>query len=47
MGRCQGGFCSPRAAVLLANEQETSLDHIGKSGKKSWLVYDRDAEEEA
>ena len=47
MGRCQGGFCSPRAAVLLASEQETSLDHIGKNGKKSWLVYDRDAEEEA
>ncbi len=45
MGRCQGGFCSPRAAVLLADEQETSLDHIGKSGKASWLVYDRDEEE--
>lgn len=46
MGRCQGGFCSPRAAVLLAEEQNTSLSHITKGGRGSWLVYDREAEKE-
>ncbi|MBQ4044492.1 MAG: NAD(P)/FAD-dependent oxidoreductase [Clostridia bacterium] len=45
MGRCQGGFCSPRSAVLLANEQETSLENVTKGGEGSWLVYDREKEE--
>lgn len=41
MGRCQGGFCSPRAAVLLAEEGDLSLASVTKSGDGSWLVYDR------
>lgn len=42
MGRCQGGFCSPRAAALLAEEQHTTLDRITKCGGASHLVYSRD-----
>ena len=41
MGRCQGGFCSPRAAALLAEEQHTPLSSITKCGGKSYLVYSR------
>jgi len=47
MGRCQGGFCSPRAAVLLADEQTVSLENITKGGRGSWLVYDREKEASA
>ena len=42
MGRCQGGFCSPRAAALLAETQNATLDRITKTGGGSWLVYDRE-----
>ena len=42
MGRCQGGFCSPRAVALLADFSDTTLDHITKSGGGSWLVRKRE-----
>ena len=42
MGRCQGGFCSPRAAALLADYFETTLDRVTKSGGGSWLVRKRE-----
>ena len=38
MGRCQGGFCSPRAAALIAQETGTTIDRITKRGGESWLV---------
>ena len=38
MGRCQGGFCSPRVAELLANELGVSLDTITKRGGGSGLL---------
>ena len=38
MGRCQGGFCQPHVAELLAKEQGVSLDKITKCGGKSYLV---------
>lgn len=41
MGRCQGGFCSPRVATLLAESQKTTLDNITKSGRNSWIVKKR------
>ncbi len=41
MGRCQGGFCSPRVAALIAEETGTSLDTVTKSGSGSWLVEKR------
>lgn len=46
MGRCQGGFCSPRAAALLAAEQNVSLSQITKSGGDSVLVYRRRMQED-
>ncbi len=39
MGRCQGGFCSPRVTELLANELGCSLDDITKRGGESKLLY--------
>jgi len=38
MGRCQGGFCSPRAAVLIAEHTAQELSKISKCGGGSWLV---------
>lgn len=38
MGRCQGGFCSPRVAELLANELGVPLDSITKRGGESRLL---------
>lgn len=41
MGRCQGGFCSPRAAAIIAEETKHSLDTVTKCGNGSWLVEKR------
>lgn len=41
MGRCQGGFCSPRVAVLIAEHTKNSLASVSKSGGGSWLVSKR------
>ncbi len=41
MGRCQGGFCSPRVAELLAKELGVSLDEITKRGPESRLLTGR------
>lgn len=38
MGRCQGGFCQPYVAELLAKEQNKKLSEITKSGKNSYLL---------
>lgn len=46
MGRCQGGFCSPRAAVLIANEIKEELDAVTKCGGGSWLVSKRSCGED-
>lgn len=46
MGRCQGGFCSPRAAVLIAENTGVTLDKVTKSGGNSWLVKERNSEGE-
>jgi glycerol-3-phosphate dehydrogenase len=42
MGRCQGGFCSPRVAALIAERTGHGLDEINKSGPGSWLVTKRE-----
>lgn len=39
MGRCQGGFCSPKVMELLARENHQSMYEITKSGGDSKLVY--------
>ncbi|MBQ7313610.1 MAG: FAD-dependent oxidoreductase, partial [Clostridia bacterium] len=41
MGRCQGGFCSPRVADLIARETRKELDTVTKCGGGSWLVEKR------
>lgn len=38
MGRCQGGFCQPHVAELLAKEQNKKLSEITKNGKNSYLL---------
>ena len=44
MGRCQGGFCSPKVMELLAKERGTDLLHITKSGGESNLTVGRTKE---
>ncbi len=46
MGRCQGGFCSPRIAELIADELKISLEEVTKSGGKSVLNMSRTKERE-
>ena len=38
MGRCQGGFCQPHIAELIARELDIPLDEVTKSGRGSNLV---------
>ena len=38
MGRCQGGFCSPRVAAILAEELGVELTQITKDGGASRLL---------
>jgi len=42
MGRCQGGFCSPRVAELIAEETGKSLADVTKSSPHSWLVAEKE-----
>lgn len=45
MGRCQGGFCSPRVALIIAERTGKPLSEITKNGGGSWLVTEREKEE--
>ena len=38
MGRCQGGFCSPRVLEILSRELGVPMDQITKSGGESRLI---------
>ncbi len=38
MGRCQGGFCSPRVAAILSRETGIPLQDVTKNGGKSYLL---------
>ena len=40
MGRCQGGFCSPRVARIIAEETGLSMLEITKDGGESRLLAD-------
>ena len=44
MGRCQGGFCQPFVAEILARELGTDLLNITKSGKGSEILAGRTKE---
>lgn len=41
MGRCQGGFCAPRVAALLARELDIPLERVTKCGGGSYLLAGR------
>ena len=45
MGRCQGGFCSPRVMEILSRELGLPLDEITKSGGDSKIVIGRTKDE--
>lgn len=38
MGRCQGGFCTPRSMEMLGEMQGVSMADITKRGGGSWIV---------
>ncbi|NLC32666.1 MAG: FAD/NAD(P)-binding oxidoreductase, partial [Clostridiales bacterium] len=38
MGRCQGGFCSPRIAEILSEELHIKLEEVTKFGGESRLL---------
>jgi glycerol-3-phosphate dehydrogenase len=38
MGRCQGGFCSPRVVEILARELGEDMTNITKSGGQSYIL---------
>jgi glycerol-3-phosphate dehydrogenase len=38
MGRCQGGFCSPRVLEILARELNVPMSEITKSGGQSKII---------
>ena len=40
MGRCQGGFCSPRVAQIIAEETGVPLRSVTKCGGESLLLVD-------
>lgn len=44
MGRCQGGFCSPRVMEILSYELDQNLSDITKSGKDSNIITGKNKE---
>ena len=42
MGRCQGGFCTPRSMEMLCEMLGVSMADITKRGGDSWVVAERD-----
>ena len=41
MGRCQGGFCSPRVAEMIAEKLGVPLNEVTNHGGDSWLVTEK------
>lgn len=41
MGRCQGGFCTPRIMEIVSRETNQSMDQITKRGENSKIVSGR------
>ena len=44
MGRCQGGFCSPRVMELLSRELQIPMEQLTKCGRGSELIAGRNGE---
>jgi glycerol-3-phosphate dehydrogenase len=38
MGRCQGGFCSPKVMEILARERKVPMSDITKTGGDSRII---------
>lgn len=45
MGRCQGGFCSPRVMEILSRESGVPLDAVTKNGGSSKILLGRTKDE--
>jgi glycerol-3-phosphate dehydrogenase len=41
MGRCQGGFCGPRVAEILARELDIPLEEVTKKGNGSDIITEK------
>ena len=41
MGRCQGGFCQPHVAEIIARELNIPLEKVTKSGNGSYLLVEK------
>lgn len=41
MGRCQGGFCAPIVAQIIAEHQNIPLEEVTKAGEKAFLLFGR------
>ena len=39
MGRCQGGFCGPQVAMVIAEELHIPLEQVRKSGRGSEILF--------
>ena len=39
MGRCQGGFCSPKVMEIIARELDIPFEEVNKNGPGSRVVY--------
>nr|MDD6334998.1 NAD(P)/FAD-dependent oxidoreductase [bacterium] len=44
MGRCQGGFCTPRVMEILSRELGVPMEQLTKCGGNSWLCMAREGE---
>ena len=38
MGRCQGGFCSPRVTEIIAREKNIPMTSVTKNGGASYIL---------
>ena len=45
MGRCQGGFCSPRVMEIISREAGIPLEAVTKNGGNSNIVIGRTKDE--
>ncbi|MDR1748858.1 MAG: NAD(P)/FAD-dependent oxidoreductase [Spirochaetaceae bacterium] len=41
MGRCQGGFCSPRITEIISRERSIPMIHVTKNGGSSFILNSR------
>lgn len=44
MGRCQGGFCSPKVLEIIAKELNINMTEVTKAGEGSYILADVDRE---